>query len=79
MHLCDWMKKHKKSSIYVVLAHTINCILIAYMMYEVDLKRLAHLHVYAYQNFKIILAIFKSSKCDMSQITKSIKVTYINH
>jgi ABC-type ATPase with predicted acetyltransferase domain len=61
------MKNTKKSSMDVVLTHTINCILIAYMMYEVDLKRLAHLHVYAYQILKIILAIFKCSKCDMSQ------------
>jgi hypothetical protein len=49
------MKRHKKSSINVILTYTINYILIAYMMYEVDLKGLGHLHVYAYQFLKIIL------------------------
>jgi hypothetical protein len=49
------MTKHKKSSIDVVLTHTINHILVAYMMYEVDLKGLAQVHVYPYQILKIIL------------------------
>ncbi len=68
-------EKYKKSSV-LLLTYIIDCIIVAYMMYEVNLRGTYTPTCLGTSNPKVSL---KCSIFDISQATMLTKMTYNNH